>query len=268
MTLSPDFAAARYTIDNKVDISIGRIPYHFELLKNHKSNLQLEASLAYQHTKETIQLFSTANENIDADWYTYGADIGLLYESNLNQHLSFTPSLRLGMVRMKNNAKYNGVLTNVIKDGLEGTFFNWKTNAHIFNIGLGLNYNWKLLDRSSVLSANVHHILVNSFSESNEAVSFKETASMLTLKGEIIFPTALTIQDHRLDVVLLLGSNHFFGENRNTLGYTTSYQTGLGAEFPITINQKNYGYLRASGQMLWANNMDGWIISLGYNSEH
>ena len=271
MTLSPDFAAANYTVKNdngsEVDITITRFPYHFSLMKNEVSNLQFELSLAYQRTREIIQTFPTPNENIDAEWDTYGAGIGLLYEYYLTEHLFFTPSLRLGVARMKNHASYNGVLTDIIKNQFEGTLFNWKTNSSIQNLGLGLDYKWKLLGRSSSITTNVYHIMVDSFSESNEAVKFSENANLLSMNADMVFPSKITLLQDHVDFILLLGVNNFFGENRETLGYTTSYKVGLGAEHPIKLGQNKSRYLRVSGQLFFADNMNGWHLTIGYKTE-
>jgi hypothetical protein len=270
MTLSPDVAAANYTIHNNdgsdVEIAIGRLPYHIDLFKNKQSYLQFELVVAYQHTEEVVKIFPEPDENIDARWDTYGAGLGLLYERKLTQNLRFTPSLRLGVASMENNATYNGTLTNLFKDTLDGTILNWKTNTSIINLGLGLSYNWELLDRASSIKMNAYHVLVDSFSESNAAVEFSESANMLTVKADMIFPTNITLHGERLDIAFLLGANNFYGANRDTLGYSTSYQAGFGAEFPLKWQQKKHGYLRLGGQFLWANNMDGWMLSLGYNS--
>lgn len=271
MTLSPDFAAANYTIHNDggsdVDISIGRLPYHIDLLDTGKSSLQLEIELAYQRTGQVVATFDAPGENVDAQWYTYGAGLGLLSELHLTEQLFFTPSLRLGVARMENHADYNGALTNLIRDQFEGKTFNWKTFVSDVNLGLGISYDWKLLDRSSSISANAYHVIVDSFSESNDAVEFSESANFLSINADMVFPTDMMLLEHRVGFVLLFGTNYFFGENRRTLGYTTSYQGGVGAEFPITFNQKNYGFLRLSGQLLWAHNMEGWMLTIGYNPE-
>jgi hypothetical protein len=271
MTLSPDFAAANYTIHNEggldVDISIGRLPYHIDLMQNIYSQLQLEIAVAYQRTKEVIPTFPTPGENIDAEWDTYGAGLGLLYEYSISKHLRFTPSLRIGVAKIENHASYNGALTNLFKDLYDGTLFNWETNASVLNLGLGLSYTWKFLDRHSSIKAVVYHIYVDSFDESNAAVKFSENANMLAVKADMVFPTDVTIHRDRLDFVLLLGANNFFGENRRTLGYTTSYQAGIGAEFPLKWKQTTYGHLRLSGQVLWASNMEGWLLTIGFNPE-
>lgn len=268
MTLSPDFAAANYTIENQdgsdVDITIGRLPFHVDLTTQPRSRLQFEGSVAYQRTKEIIGTFPDPGENIDARWNTYGAGAGLLYEFNLYEHLKVTPSLRAGIARMKNTADYNGVLTQQIKGLFEGKILNWHTNASIVSTGMGLSYDWTLLDRDSSFKADVYHIYVDSFRESDAAVKFTEHANMLAVNADMIFPTAIRIYDHRLDVVLLLGANQFLGENRHTLGYTTSYQGGIGGELPLNWGGKTYGHLRLSGQMLWASNMKGWLVTIGY----
>ena len=271
MTLSPDFAAANYTIHNEggsdVDIAIGRFPFHFELIKNDTQKLQLELSLAYQQTGETVPVLLFPGESIDSKWSTYGGGIGLLYGQALTQQLSFTPSLRTGVARMKNHATYNGSQINEIKDLFEGTLFNWNTYASIINLGLGLDYDWTLRNRASSIKADVYHVIVDSFNESNAAVKFTERANMLALTADMIFPTDIHITDKRLDFVLLLGVNNFFGENRHTLGYTTSYQFGVGSELPLRWKQSQYGYVRLSGQVLWADNMKGWLLTIGFSPE-
>ena len=271
MTLSPDFAAANYTISNEggsdVDITIARLPFHFDLMATKTRKLQLEVALAYQQTREVIATFPAPGENIDSKWTTYGGGLGLIYEQELTEHLRFRPSLRAGVARMDNRATYNGVLTNSIKDQLEGTLLNWETNASVINLGLGLGYDWSLRDRTSSIKADAYHVYVDSFGESNAAVKFTERANMLALKADIIFPTNFAVAEKRLDLVLLLGTNSFFGENRRTLGYTTSYQLGVGSELPLSWEDRQHGHIRLSGQVLWADIMRGWLITVGYNPD-
>lgn len=271
MTLSPDFAAANYTVrndnDTDVDITIGRLPYHMDLLKTKTQKLQLELALAYQRTEQVVPTFPLPGENIDAHWNTYGVSAGLTYEKSLTDHLHVIPSLRAGVANMESHATYNGTLTNFIKDQFEGSLFNWQTNASVINLGLGLSYDWTLLDRASSIKADIYHVFVDSFHESNAAVNFSERANMLAVKADMIFPSDIHIDDNRLDYVLLMGSNTFFGENRRTLGYTTSYQFGIGSEFPLRWQQSQRGHLRLSGQVLWADNMRGWLLTVGFNPD-
>ena len=140
------------------------------------------------------------------------------------------------------------------------------TNARVLTLGPGLSYNWKVLNRTSSIKADIYHSIVDSFDETHKAIKFTEEASMLTLKADMILPTEINMHDERLDFVLLLGSNYFSGENRQALGYITSYQAGIGTEFPIKWEHKKYGYLHLSGQVLRAENMYGWLMLLGYNS--
>jgi hypothetical protein len=272
ITLSPDFAAANYTITNDagldVDISIYRLPYHIDLVSDGRSKLKLELAAAYQNTQEIIPTFpSIPGEYVDATWETYGFGLGLLYENRISEQWLFLPSVRLGVARMNNKADYNGLLTNAIKDQFEGTFFNWDTNSAVLNLGLGIKYDWTLLDRSSSITANIYHVIVDSFDESNQAFKFTEKANLLSVKADLIEPSEFYIADHRMDFVFLFGLNHFFGDNRRTLGYTTSYEAGIGAEFPLKYVNTTYGHIRFSGQLLWADNMKGWLITVGYNPE-
>lgn len=272
MTLSPDFAAANYTITNEggldVDVAIYRLPYHIDLAADAHSTLKLELAAAYQNTQEVIPTFPPiAGEYIDSSWETYGLGIGLLYDRRLSRHWHFMPSARLGVARMRNKADYVGLLTNAIKDQFEGTFFNWDTNSAILNLGLGLKYNWTLLDRSSSITATVYHVIVDSFNESNQVLKFTEKANLLSVKADLIEPTEIYIAEHRMDMVFTFGINHFFGDNRRTLDYTTSYEAGIGTEFPLKYANTTYGHIRFSGNILWSENMNGWMINIGYNPD-
>lgn len=148
---------------------------------------------------------------------------------------------------MDNHATYHGTAAEAIRELYDGTLFNWDTNAAVINLGLGLDYHWTLLGRPSSVKADVYHTIVDSFAESDAAVKFTERANMLAVKADMIFPTEFKVDERRLDLVLLLGVNDFFGENRRTLGYTTSYQAGMGGEFPLRWNAADYGFLRLSG---------------------
>ena len=271
MTLSPDFAAANYTFENQDGTSVGveiyRLPYHIDLNTTELSRLQLEISMAYQKATEFIPVPGFPDSNVDAEWTTYGAGIGLLYDHAITESVRFIPSLRFGLARMQNESTYNGSQADLIRDAFEGILFNWRTDASVLNIGLGLSYNWKLIDRESSIKANVYHVNVDSFNESNAANKFSESANLLAVNADMIVPTNFHISGERLDMVFMLGTNYFFGENRRTLGYSSSYQAGMGAELPVYFSNKKYGYMRFSGQLLWADNMRGWMLTVGYTPD-
>jgi hypothetical protein len=98
MTLSPDFAAANYTIDNEngsdVDIAIGRFLYHIDVMQDEASRLQAEFSFAYQSTEQVVRVLPDSEGAIDSRWDTYGIGAGLLYERDLSQQLRFTQPAR------------------------------------------------------------------------------------------------------------------------------------------------------------------------------
>jgi hypothetical protein len=269
LVLSPDFAAANYTIESNetvdavdVDIAVTRFPFLIDLKKTAKTQLQLEVALAYLRTKETFP-FGLPGETITTRLVTYGAGLGLLYKYALTDRLQFAPSLRLGISNLTTSASFSDGLTpadqNVIKEAFEQT-----SNASVLNLGLGLIYNWELGGRPSSIQADVFHTIVDSFDEADNAPKFTESANMLALRADMIFPTDVAINGGHLDYVLLVGSNHFFGDNRDTLGYTTSYQAGIGAEVPLRWHQEQYGYLRFSGEVIFGDGVDGWLLSASY----
>lgn len=111
LALSPDFAAANYTITDELgqdlNISTSRLPYHIDLMRNSGSSLQLEIVAAYQQSEEVVQVIGLPGETIDAKWDSYGIGLGLLYEHDISKQLRFTPSVRVGAATMKNDAIYN-----------------------------------------------------------------------------------------------------------------------------------------------------------------
>lgn len=271
MTLSPDFSASNYTIENKdgtkVHIKIGRFPHRITLAQGADSASQLEVTAAYQKTAEKASTFPLPEEFIDARWTTLGIGLGLIYEKKLNKRLSLIPSLRAGLSRIENRTNYNGDLTRELRTQLDEVLFNWRTDTALLNVGLGFRYNWKIFDRSSTLDTNIHRLAVESINEDNDNLKFSEQTNMAKFKADIVIPTNFEIENRRLDAILLLGTNYFFGKNRNTLGYNISHQVGTGCELPLKWHQKAYGHLRLSGQFLWAKNMRGWMITMGYNPE-
>jgi hypothetical protein len=269
MTMSPDFSAADYTITNDqgsdVDVTISRLPLSVDLMSDPESRLYAEVSAAYQQTEQIVETFPGPGEYIDARWITKGAKLGLVHEQKWSENVRFTQNARFGIVKLKNNADYYGPLTESIRGLYDGTLLNWEADASISTLGVGLGYTWTLLDRISNVKADLFHAIVDSFNEDNDDLKFTENATMLSVKADMIFPSGIYIYDQRIDFVLMGGWNQFFGENRHTLGYSSSYQAGLGAEVPLHWNSKLFGYLRLSGQGMWADNMRGGLVSLGYS---
>ena len=222
MIPSPDIAAANYTIENEMDPrSTSRSAgCHIMLIcwQPGRENCNSNSRWPIRRPSSWCERSRPPGEDTDATWATYGGGPGLLYEQALTEHLRLTPSLRAGVARMTNDATYNGPLANQIKDAFEGTLLNWSTYVSVVNLGLGLSYDGSLRDRASSLKADVYRVFVDSFGESNPAVKFAEQANMLALTADMIFPTSLAVAEERLDLVLLLSLNNYFGENQRTLG--------------------------------------------------
>jgi hypothetical protein len=134
-------------------------------------------------------------------------------------------------------------------------------------MGLGWTYFYEIFELTSNLRLDVNHVFVNSFDEDSRDVSFSERANMTALRTDLVIPTGLAVWGEDLNLILLLGTNHFFGENRNTLGYTTSYEAGLVFPVPVKWNKKRLFDLKVGYKWLWAEKMNGvcWIFGIGLN---
>jgi hypothetical protein len=272
MTTTPYFATADYTIENEdgvdIDISITRFPLAINLLQTENSFLQLELEYALQTTNTIYPnpFFPNPGEYIDSEWDSYGFGLGLLYNYKIAKNLLLRPNIRYAFGGLKNDASYHGPQTIQIADQLdEAHLFNWETNASIINIGVGWTYFYKMLDRISNVRIDVNHVYVDSFNEDHEDLKFSEQANMAALRSDMIFPTGMKIFGEDLNFVVLLGTNYFFGENRNTLGYNTSYQAGFTIPIPIKWNQKKLFDLNLGYQYLWAEKMSGSAILYGFD---
>lgn len=271
LTLTPDFSAANYKIEQDsvppVTVSIARLPFVWDVVEvNDKTSMGFELSLGYQKTKETVPVLDDSSEYVDSKWRGYGVSLGLLFDHKLNKNVTIEPKIRAGIVRLNNSASYYGEFTNsVVKPVYDGSLFNWNTKASVVSVGLGLIYDWQLGGRDSTVSTYVYHLNMDSFDESNEAVKFNAKANLASLKADVIVPTFATIYGKRLDAVLLGGSSLFFGENRDTLGFTSIYEAGLGIEYPIKGDKFSFGYVRLSGLVSRGENVRGWSVSLDYH---
>lgn len=271
LTLTPDFSAANYKIENDptppVTISIIRLPFIMGALDlNNNTSMKFEFALGYQKTEETVPVADQSDNYVDSKWQGSGVSLGLLFDYRLSDHVTLEPKIRAGAVRLTNTASYYGGYTNaVIKPMYDGTFFNWNTKASVASLGLGLIYDWQVVGRESTVKTYVYHLYMKSFDESNEVVAFDTNANMASLKADVILPSGATLFNRRLDAVLLGGSSLFSGENRDTLDFTALYELGAGIEYPIKGNKSNFGHIRLSGLILRGENVRGWMVSLDYN---
>ena len=266
MTVSPDFSAARYTIENDdgpdVGIRIGRFPRRFELAASESSRLHLELIVAYQRAEQAIDAFAAEGGSIDSRWDTYGGSIGLLHEKDLPRGFYVASSLRLGITATRNRASYTGFSDDAVRTLLDGTLLNWHLRTRTVEIGLGAGYRLTLGDRTGSVESTLSHALADSFDESDPALAFGESVGLLSTVVDAIRPTGAELLGERLDLVLLGAHHHSFGEDGRTLGYSDSYQLGLGLERPLGPAGGSRRYLRLSAQVLWAERMDGWLVSV------
>jgi hypothetical protein len=270
LTLTPDFSAANYKIENDpippVKIDIVRLPFILGALDlNDSKAVKFEMSVGYQKTEETIPVDEFSNDYVDSKWEGYGASLGLLFDYKLSDNVTLEPKIRAGAVHLVNSASYHGENADFYRLLLDGTVFNWNSKASVVSLGLGLIYDWQIVGRDSTVQAHAFHLNMDSFDESSDAVKFNTDANMATLKADIIIPTRATLFNGRLDAVALGGSTVFFGENRRTLGFTTLYELGAGIEYPIKGDKYNFGHVRLSGLLLRGENVRGWMMSLDYN---
>jgi len=145
LTLTPDFSAANYKIENDtappVKISILRMPFILGAMDlNDKTAVKFELALGYQESKETVPVDDWLSDYADSKWQGYGASLGMLLDYQMSEHVTMEPKIRVGTERLVNTASHHGEAAEFYGALLDGTYLNWNTKSTVVSLGLGMIY--------------------------------------------------------------------------------------------------------------------------------
>lgn len=268
LAATPDISAAKYNVtDNSSQLSINvlRIPYESRWLAlSSDSDLYWRVAGGYLTTKSDF----VANDpavgygSISSKWSAYSFTGGLLAKIRFGEGFTFVPALDVGAARLDNQADYAGAAT-ALQPALDGLLFNWRSSAWLVTPNVGLEWSHSNANRTYSVRGHAAWSWISSFAEADPVLKFNETAGVYSIRAERVAPTGKRVYDRSLSWVLYGGYAGFFGPNRNSLGFTSVAETGLGLEAPLSTSPDKPEHIRLGASYLFGPNVTGWTVSAG-----
>jgi Solitary outer membrane autotransporter beta-barrel domain len=262
----PEIAAATFTVDSSspeisdTKIKTMKLPLYREFESdNHDWNWFVQGTLSYLDMDATFHLEPLAGfrENIEQEWTAYGGlvEAGLVFP--LGGGFSLASGLGLGVSRLENTADFsNSRLEELLAPKLDGSVYNWETNATVGRGSLGLRYDQEHGNFRIKGSGHFSYSYIDSFSESRKFASFSDHASTATFKLDVRHPLNIEIRKHPLYIIGHLGSTHFVGSNRDELDFTYFHEVGAS----IGIEKFTLGVLGVVGD-----DIEGFTLAFNYD---
>ncbi len=264
----PDISTARYNIDSDEGddprLNVTRIPLRHVF----KSDLRdwspfIEVGLAYQTIKADFEILE--GETISADWKASGGSLSTGVEFPITENFSLIPVLDIGLVRLENEANYQGELvTSVVKPVYEGLLFDWDADAWLIGASLGFDYNHDFRKADVTVHGSITHNYIDTYDSSSDLIDFDSHDTTLAIKLDSVHPTNLSVGAFPLALVTHVGGTTFLGDNRDALGFDYFFEFGLAIEMDISQKQWHLNKFRLGANAIYGEDVTGWGLLLGY----
>jgi len=264
----PDISTATYRIDDgsadDPELSVRKIPLKF-YFADPAANWQpfLQVNLAYQDLDAGFRFLP--GEGVNTSWQTRALSLAGGLDIPLNDQLTFTPAFDIGIIDLENNASYFGAISSgVLRPAFKGLLFDWDAKARLLGASVSLDYRNEFAGKDLRLHTTLTNNHVESFSESSRAIGFSEGVTTLTVDGELVIPTSLTLFERPVSVVPQANYSTFLGGDRDQLGFSDFVKLGVAGE--IDISNLDYGIkkLRLGLEVVKGSDVDGIVFELGY----
>ncbi len=268
LSTTADISSAHYNFRGsgpQPSIDILRLPYESKWTAlSSDTDLYWRIGAGYLRYREGSPTDTTEGGpgHIAATWSAYSFTGGLLARMRLGSGFTFEPALDIGVERLKNRADYSGTAQS-LRPLLDGTLFNWQTNAWSVTPNMGLGWAGTSGDKRMSVSGHVSWSWISSFNESNPILKFGESAAAYSIRAELAQPTTLRPFGRPLDWVLHGGYSGLFGKNRNALDITSMAEIGVGLEAPLNRSGQDARRLHLGLTYFHAREIRGWSVGLG-----
>ena len=268
LSAAPDISAANYRIGpDQPGGSTGRMDV-FRLPLQRRwmaltpdTDLYWRAAGGYLQLRDELPLAAPQSGVIRSRWQAYSASAGVLASVRMGLGFALEPALDVGLARLDNHASFDGD-AQPLRPLLDGLLFNWHTDAYLVTPSLGLQWSALAAGGRTSVHARLAHTWITSFGETDPVQSFRETASLYSLRGEFVRSTGLHLAGRPLDWLAFGGVAGFFGANRHALGFDTVAELGGGFEVPLSLSPGQPARARVSGSYLRGDNVRGWSIGI------
>ncbi len=240
MFIDPAISLSRLELDDpgggKFDIA--KLPFHWELpVAGRPWRVALRGLLSHSSYEERPEVF--AGEYLDARWSADSGMLGAGLVFPLDDRWSVLTLAGAGVTHLENDTDFQGPTIESVQPILDGIITNWKTNAAIYDLRLGLDYrNQPELSRGVSVKTRYTFAHSDSFGESRDFPAFEENTHVVSILGEYRHPWGFSVGEFPVFGIVGAGATAFLGDNRDALGFTHFYQAG----YSLALDFSKHGY--------------------------
>jgi hypothetical protein len=266
--VNPDISTATYHVQDEnlgdPTISVFRLPLRYV------SNIDgsgfrpfVQAGFAYQTIESSFDLLDS--ESIDTEWRAYGGSIAIGLEMPIGKRLKIMPVIDGGLVRLENDAEYNGTVSNlVLKPAFEGLVFDWEADAWLMGASLGIDYRRRFKRVDFNFHGSLTHNYIETYDSSSGLIEFDSQVTTFDINTDTVVPTGMSISVFPLAAVVTVGYTTFLGPDRDELGFEYFFEGGLALEMDVSEKDWMLQNFRLGGKGIYGEDVTGWSLILGY----
>ena len=204
--IDPSISASRLEADDGTDYDVFKVPLQTEFPLNDRGwEIAIRGTLSHARAENLFEIFD--GETIEGTWEAYSGQVGAGLIIPATDTLSWYLAGQLGISQLENTADYGGGFSEVIIAPIaDGILFNWDTNARIFSLGGGLDYEDTLAGRYDFgIYARYTHSYIESYSESRDLVPFEADTGTFSTKADLRHPYSIRLGERPLFGVVQAG---------------------------------------------------------------
>ncbi len=240
----PEIAASSVDIGDDANLDSIHLPYYAEF----GDGWYAQGSLGYSQLEQEFDLLE-GRIDYQSEWTAINGVVEAGRIFPLTDSVSLTAGMSAGIARLENDARLDG---GVFPPGLEGSVFNWETNAGIYRAHGSLRYDQAHGAYRLKAVGHLTYSYVDSYNESRGFAGFSDDSGAAIALVDI----SRRISDERpLFIIGHLGATAFIGDNRDELGFTEYFEAGA-----------SLGYDRyATGVLfIFGDDVDGVSLTFNY----
>jgi hypothetical protein len=211
----PEIAATSVDIGDDATLDSIHLPYYTEF----GEGWYAQGSLGYSVLEQEFDLLDGRAE-YESEWTVINGVIEAGRIFPVTDSLSLIAGVSAGVARLENDASLKG---GFFPPELEGSVFNWDTNAGIYRAHGSLRYDQEHGDYRVKAVGHLTYSYVDSYSESRRFAGFSDDSGAAIALVDV----SRRISDERpLFIIGHLGATAFIGDNRDELGFTEYFEAG------------------------------------------
>ena len=266
--VNADISTASYRIDSEADddpvLDVYRVPLRkvFDIDGYHWRPF-VQLGFAYQTLDTGFELIP--DEKVDSEWRAFGGSLATGAEIPLNESLTLIPAIDVGLIRLENDADYDGELSNrLLKPALKGVLFDWEADAWLAGATLGLDYQRDLGPFDLNVHGGLTHNYIETYDSSSDLIDFSGRVTTFAVQADTLHPTSWSLAGYPLALVLHVGNTTFLGSDRDAIGFDSFFEAGAALEADVSGSRGSLKSLRLGAKAIYGADVRGWSVIFGY----